>query len=97
MGITLFAVKINFLSKVIPASISYSLYVDDVQISFSSCSMPVCERQLQLAITKMTKWANENGFKFSTAKIVCIPFSLRRGLHPDPSLQLNGLNILVKN
>ena len=35
------------------------------------------------------KWSNENGFKFSTAKTVCIHFCNKRRPHPDPVLILN--------
>ena len=74
LSVTLFAVKINGLAKVIPPSVSYSLYVDDVQISVSSCNLSSCERQLQLAINRMSKWADENGFRFSPEKTVCVLF-----------------------
>lgn len=96
LSVTLFAVKINSLAAAIPPSVSYSLYVDDVQISFSSCNLSSCERQLQVSINKMSKWADENGFRFSPEKTVCVHFSLRRGLSLEPSLQLNSISVPVK-
>lgn len=39
LSVTVFTVKISGLTKVIPPSVSYSLYVNDVQISVSSCSL----------------------------------------------------------
>lgn len=95
LSVTLFAIKINSLASVIPPSVFYSLYVDDVQISVSSCNLSSCERQLQLTVNRMSKWADENGFTFSPEKTVCVPFSLRRGLSLDPSLHLNHINIPV--
>uniref|UniRef100_A0A6B0V5G3 Putative tick transposon n=1 Tax=Ixodes ricinus TaxID=34613 RepID=A0A6B0V5G3_IXORI len=74
LSVTLFAVKINSLAKVVPTSVSYSMYVDDLQISFSSCNLSSCERQLQLTINKMSQWADQNGFRFSPGKTVCVPF-----------------------
>lgn len=96
LSVTLFAVKINSLSKIILLSLSYSLYVDDVQILYSSCSMPRCERQLQLTINRLSKWADENAFRFSPDKTVCVLFSLRRGLGLDPILHSNRCNVIVK-
>lgn len=75
---------------------SYSLYVDDVQISVSSCNLSSCERQLQLAINKMSKWADENGFRFSPEKTVCVPFSLKRGITLNPSLEINRTPISIR-
>lgn len=74
LSVTLFILKMNSISKEIPPSISYSLYVDDVQISYSSSNLNTCERQIQLTINKLHKWANENGFKFSPEKTVCVLF-----------------------
>lgn len=96
LSVTLFAIKINTIAKVIPRSIAYSLYVDDLQISSSSCNPSSCERQLQLAINKISKWADENGFRFSAEKTVCVPFSLRRGISLDPALEINRTPIVVK-
>lgn len=95
ISVTLFAVKIKSLAKVIPPTVSYALYVDDVQISVSSYNLHSCERHLQLTIKSVSKWAAENGFRFSSDKTVCVLFSLRRGLSPDPTLHLNNLTIPV--
>lgn len=68
LSVTLFAVKINSLCKVVPPAISCWLFVDGFQISLSSCNLSRSERQLQLIMNRMTKWADENGFKFSSEK-----------------------------
>lgn len=96
LSVTLFLLKINSLSQVIPPNVMHSLYVDDVQISFASCNLSICERQLQMTINRMTKWADQNGFKFSTEKTVVVCFSQRRGLFPDPSLHLAGAVLPVR-
>lgn len=96
LSVTLFSLKINSLTRVIPPSVQYSLYVDDLQISFTSCNFAVCERQVQTTVSRLTKWADENGFKFSPDKTVCVCFTRKRGLLPQPSLNLNGKTIPVK-
>ena len=53
------------------------------------------DRQLQLCLNKIQKWANENGFKFSLTKTVSMHFCNLRKLHPEPTLTLNGLAIPV--
>ena len=48
------------------------------------------ERQLQLCLNRIQKWAMENGFKFSSTKTVCLHFCNLRKIHQDPELKLNG-------
>lgn len=96
LSVTLFLLKINSLSQVIPPNVMHSLYVNDVQISYVSCNLSICERQLQMTINRMTKWADQNGFKFSTEKTFVVCFSQRRGLFPDPSLHLAGAVLPVR-
>jgi hypothetical protein len=44
------------------------------------------ERQLQICLNKIEKWAMENGFKFSSSKTLGMHFCNKRGLHPKPSM-----------
>jgi len=53
--------------------------------------MNTIERQLQLCLNKIDKWAMENGFKFSSSKTVGMHFCNKRGLHPDPELKLYNI------
>jgi hypothetical protein len=46
------------------------------------------EKQLQICLNKIEKWAMENGFKFSSSKTLGMHFCNKRGLHPDPELEL---------
>ena len=46
------------------------------------------ERQLQLSLNKIEKWALENGFKFSMSKTVGMHFCNKKKLHLDPELKL---------
>ncbi|GFR11489.1 putative rna-directed dna polymerase from mobile element jockey-like protein [Trichonephila clavata] len=44
------------------------------------------ERQIQTTINNFTKWAEQNGFVFSTEKTVSVVFSQKRGVFPNPEL-----------
>ena len=90
---TLFALAINGVSSVIPSDILYSLFVDDLSISFAATRMATVERKIQLTIDRIIKWADMNGFKFSSSKTVVIHFCRIRGVHPDPDLYIKGQRI----
>ena len=53
------------------------------------------ERQLQLYLNKIEKWAMENGFKFSSSKTLGMHICNKRGLHPDPELKLYNSPIKI--
>ena len=88
LSVTLFSIKINSLAKVLNDNIEGSLYVDDFLICYRGKNMNNIERQLQLCLNKIEKWAMENGFKFSSLKTLGMHFYNKRGLHPDPKLKL---------
>ncbi|KAM7289686.1 reverse transcriptase domain-containing protein [Ixodes scapularis] len=96
LSVTLFLVKMNSIASVIPPSVQYSLYVDDLQISVSSCNLSVCERRVQLGINKLTEWADINGFKFSPEKTACVCFTRKRGILLEPSLTTYNSNVSVQ-
>lgn len=56
LSTTLFIVKMNSIAKVIPKSIMYSVYVDDLQIACTSSNVTTCERQIQLTVNKLASW-----------------------------------------
>ena len=88
LSVTLFSIKINSLAQVLKDNIDGSLYVDDFLICYRGKNMNNIERQLQLCLNRIEKWAMENGFKFSTAKTVGMHFCNKRKMHPDPELKL---------
>ena len=94
LSVTLFILKINSIADVIPSSFEKSLFVDFL-ITCSSRNMASIERQLQLCLNKVEKWADENGFKFSKTKTVCMHFCNKRKLHPDPTLIIYNSHIPV--
>lgn len=93
LSVTLFAVAINGVIDVLPDGVRSSLYVDDLSISFSATRMILIERKLQLAINKISSWADKNGFRFSALKTAAIHFCRLRGVHPDPDLYLANRRI----
>ena len=95
LSVTLFILKINSISDIIPSGFEKSLFVDDFSISCASRNMASIERQLQLCLNKVEKWADENGFKFSKTKTVCMHFCNKRKLHPDPTLTIYNSEIPV--
>jgi hypothetical protein len=50
---------------------------------------------MQNCLNKIQQWADENGFRFSPTKTVCMHFCNKRGLHLDPELKINGSPIPV--
>ena len=41
-----------------------------------------------MCLNKVAQWADENDFKFSKTKTVCMHFCNKRKLHPDPTLTI---------
>ena len=97
LSVTLFNLKINSIVSCTRPGTESSLYVDDFLACVRSQQMRSIERQLQLCLNNLQKWADENGFKFSQSKTVCIHFCNKRHLHPDPLLLLNTQPIPVVN
>ena len=58
LSVTLFILKINSIANLIPSSFKKSLFVDDFSIRSSSQNMASKERQLQLCLNKVEKWAD---------------------------------------
>ncbi|GBO27347.1 hypothetical protein AVEN_134462-1 [Araneus ventricosus] len=61
--------------------------------------MAFIERQLQIAVNKLTQWSILNGFTFSTSKTSCVHFCRKRRLHPEPEIKLYGqiINVVLSN
>ena len=95
LSVTLFSLKINNIVKCLNPGVDCSLYVDDFLICYRLKNMNTIERQLQLNVNKIQKWATENGFKFSKSKTVCMHFCHLRKAHNDPVLTLDGTPIPV--
>ena len=90
ISVALFGLKINSIFSCLLPDIKCSLYVDDLAIYYSSSHMPSTERKLQQSLNRLGRWCDENGFKFSPTKTMCVHFCQLRKLHLDPELYLNG-------
>ena len=97
LSVTLFSIKINNIVKCLTPSIDCALYVDDFVICYRATHMNIVERQLQLNLNKVNKWARENGFKFSKSKTKCVHFCSLRKIHNDPLLKIDDSEIPVVN
>lgn len=53
------------------------------------------ERQLQLFLKRIEKWASDNGFKCSENETVVMYYCTKGKLHPDPDLFLNESKIKI--
>ena len=95
LSVTLFLIKINSIVNVVNPRFDRSLFVDDFSISCSSQHMPFIETILQNCINRIEKWADENGFRFSKTKTVCVHFCNKRSLHLDPQIKINDATIPV--
>lgn len=90
LSVTLFSVAINsVLGKILPP-VKCSLFVDDLSIYCTGYdSLSVC-KYLQKSINAITKWADENGFKFSSSKTIAVRFTRCRRVEEVPTLSLKG-------
>ena len=95
LSVTLFSIKINNIVKALNPGVDCSMYVDDFLICYRSKHMHTIERQLQQCLNKIQKWALENSFKLSQTKTQCMHFCQLRGLHNDPVLKLDDVEIPV--
>ena len=93
---TLFTVKINSIIDALPDDIEKSLYVDDLAVYCQSSNMAIIERRLQGCLDKLVTCADENGFKFSPTKTLCVHFCKKNGLQPEPNLKLYGQQLPVE-
>ena len=69
--------------------------MDDLAIYYSSSHMPSIERKLQQSLNRLGRWCDENGFKLSPTKTMCVHFCQLQKKHLDPQLYLNGTQIPI--
>ena len=74
LSVTLCVVKINSIARCIRNSVDKSLFVDDFGVSYQLKHMHAIERHLLLYLNRIEDWADNNGFKFSQSKTVCVHF-----------------------
>ena len=84
----LFGIQINSITETLKNNVDCSLYVDDFVVCYRASSIPAIERQLQLQLNTLQRWADTNGFKFSPQKTVAVHFCKKRKHHRDPDLYI---------
>ena len=91
LSVTLFALKINHIVKLIPSDANFhvSLYVDDVQIGYHHTDLGVIQEKMQQCLDKVHRWANRNGFTFSPSKSKAMHFCTHQSIYSNPQLKLN--------
>lgn len=93
LSVTCFSVAINNIVKAVPANVKSSLFVDDFAIYCTNTDPQVASTFIQNSITSVSKYATENGFKFSDTKTVAVHFTRSRRNDIPTTLQMND-NIL---
>ena len=89
LSVTCFSVAINKIVEKVSSPVKCSLFVDDFLMYVSSYDAIAACNYLQKSITEVTKWADENGFKFSTSKTVAVRFTRMRRIEAVPNLMIN--------
>ena len=89
LSVFLFLLAINPISEVIPSSISYMLYADDLLIYLRGRRLPSLCRAIQLCINRIAEWADSVGFRFSASKTNCILFSKRKIRNGEEDLSVS--------
>ncbi|XP_042908355.1 uncharacterized protein [Parasteatoda tepidariorum] len=95
LSVILFITHVSLILNILPPDVFGSLYVDDLNVSSSDSDMRVIERQLQLAVNKISKWCEQNGHTLSPTKSSCIHFCRLRRLHNDPVISNHNVNIPI--
>ena len=93
LSVTLDGIAINGIVQDIQPEVNRSLFVDDLAIYFSSSSIQTVQRQLQIAINKISNFTKRTGFKISAEKTVAVHFHRKRGLQHEPTLIIENLAI----
>ena len=93
LSVTLFALKINSLAKVVPNEIFASMFVDDILIAYAHHSPREVESRLQNSVNTITDWADKNGFKFSEKKTKAMQFFKKSQPAYKTNLTLKGKTI----
>ena len=91
----LFSLKLNNIIKSVLKDCEASLFVDDFSLCIRGRYLPHIERSMQLCVNKVQRWVDENGFKFSYSKTVCVHFRKSTRQVAQPSISLGRQCIKV--
>ena len=88
LSVTCFAVAINSIVESVSPPVKASLFVDDFAIYVTSYDAASACHYLQKSINAISKWADENGFRFSSSKTVAVRFTRSTRQEIIPNLKL---------
>ena len=88
LSVTCFAVAINSIVNSVSPPVKSSLFVDDLAIYVTSYDAVAACNFLQKSINEISKWADENGFRFSPSKTVAVRFTRSTRKETVPNLKL---------
>lgn len=97
LSVTLFAIAINFLLHKRTTEINKILYVDDLILTCKHTSIDIINEVLNNEIENISRSAHNRGFLFSREKTQCTHFCRLRTQHAEPTLQIQGHPIEVKD
>lgn len=93
LSVTLFLVSVNEITRNASGSVQMVGYADDWYLVKRGNLMSNIQRELQITIDRLSKWADKTGFTFSAAKTKAIHICRSRKTkrpHLDPKLTMNG-------
>ena len=93
LSVTCFSVAINNIVKTVSSPVKCSLFVDDFAIYCTGYDAVSICRHLQKTVNAVSKWADNNGFKFSASKTVAVRFSKRRNVEEVPTITMKDIII----
>ena len=95
LGVTLFAIAINEITKQPGSEVHCTLYVDDFTIFVSAATITHSTRIIQIAINNLEQWMKTKGMRFSTEKTVAIKCEKRKK-GEEPQLTLHCSRVQVR-
>ena len=90
LSVTLFSIAINSIVETVSRPVGCTLFVDDFAIYCSSHDAVTACSHLQKTLDAISKWADNNGFKFSVQKTTAIRFTRSRRIEHVPNLYFKG-------
>ena len=90
-----FSLKLNSIVSYLLPDIKCSIYVNDLDIYYSSCHMSYIEINLQLFLNRLSRWCDENGFKYSPTNTMCVHCCQLGKHYLDLQLYQNGAHIPI--
>ena len=75
LSVTCFAIAINSIAESVSSPVKASLFVDDFAIYVTTYDAVAACNYLQRSIDAISRWADNNGFRFSQIKTVAVRFT----------------------